>query len=187
MVRDDAGEALGLAVDEHGLYHVDVGQVYAAGGVGVVQDEHVTLGHRVTVLVDDGRDGCGERAEVADDGEALCDDLPVAVAEGGGVVHRVLDDARVGGAHDREGHLVDQGVESVADHLEGDGVDVFGQHDGLLVDSVDLYDNVSGVVETSGAARGTTVVASYSSTMSGPCCGAPFSPPRPMTGVAMSP
>ena len=75
MVRDDAGEALGLAVDEHGLNYVDVGQVYAAGGVGVVQDEHVTLGHRVAVLDDDRRDGGREGAEMADDGEALGDDL----------------------------------------------------------------------------------------------------------------
>ena len=60
VVGYDARESLGLAVDEHGLNHVYVGQVDAAGGVGVVHDEHVALGHRVAVLVDDGRDGSRE-------------------------------------------------------------------------------------------------------------------------------
>ena len=61
-------------------------------------------------------------------GQTLRDQLAVAVAERGRVVHRVADDRRVGAAHDDERHLVGDRGEAVLDHLERDRVDRDGGH-----------------------------------------------------------
>ena len=55
-------------------------------------------------------------------GEALRDEAPFRVAEGAGHVHGVLQIVRVRGAHQRDGHLVHDGVQRVLDQLEQDGI-----------------------------------------------------------------
>jgi hypothetical protein len=69
------------------------------------------LGHRV-----------GDGAQVQRQREALGDEPALRVAEGAGHVHRVLEIVRVGRAHQRDRHLVDDGVERVLDQLEQDGI-----------------------------------------------------------------
>ena len=128
LVGDGAGEALQFVFGEDGLDDVDVWQVDAAGGVGVVHNVEVAGVDAAVELAEDGADGAWEGTDVEGDGEAHGDGLPVAVGEGGGEVHGVLDDAGVSGAEDGECHLVDEGVEGVSDDLEGDGFYVFGEH-----------------------------------------------------------
>src|SRR5216684_532318 len=50
-------------------------------------------------------------------------DLRVAVHENAGEVLALVENGRVGGAHEGDAHLAHDGPEGLAEHLEGDGID----------------------------------------------------------------
>ena len=75
----------------------------------------------------------GDGAEVERQREALGDEAALRVAQGARHVHRVLQIVRVGGSHERDGHLVHDGVERILDELEEDGItDVTRGHGATL-------------------------------------------------------
>ena len=114
---------LELVVDEDRLDHVDVGQVLPAVAVRVVGDEDVSRTRRLGVLLAEVAHHRREAPELHREREALRDEPAVAVAEGGGVVHRVPDDRRVRAPHQDERHLVRRRRERVANDLERDRVE----------------------------------------------------------------
>ena len=103
---------------------VDVGQVLAVGGVGVVEDEHVAGVDAPVVLGDELSHRVVEAAHVHGGANPLREGEPVGVEEGGGEVERVAHDPRVRGAHQGERHVVGNGVETALDQLELERVDV---------------------------------------------------------------
>ena len=93
---------------------------------GVVHDDDVALVEAVLAdPLDDGLDGVRQRADVG--GEvvlALGDEASVGVADRGAEVAALADDERVGDLLEHQPHLVDDAHEGVAQHLEGDRVDL---------------------------------------------------------------
>ncbi len=162
---------------------VEVRQVGAAL-VGVIEDEDVAgsdapgefpadLGHRV-----------GDGAEVKRQRQALGDQPPLRVAEGAGHVHGVLEVVRIGGAHQRDGHLVHDGVEAVLHQLEENGIaEITGAHSAPPV----VMTMLPCASRCAAQPGGTRVVASFSSTSSGPGRGVAVSCPRVTTAVTMAP
>src|SRR5262249_31088514 len=71
------------------------------------------------------------RAEMPGQGQALRHQLAVRVGKGGGIIHVVLEHARVGGAENRQRHLVGDREDRVLEQLEGDRVEVVA-HAGIL-------------------------------------------------------
>ena len=67
--------------------------------------------------------GPEDRTEVDRDRQPLRHHPPRRVAEGGRVVHHILQHARVGGAEDHQRHLIDDRVERIREDLEADGID----------------------------------------------------------------
>ena len=113
---------------EDGLEDVEVGQVRSALE-GVVEDEHVAGGEARPELAAHVGHGVGDGAQVQGQGEALGDEAPLHVAQGAGHVHGVLEIVRVGRAHERDGHLVHDGVEAVLHQLEENGIaEIAGAH-----------------------------------------------------------
>ena len=125
---DARGPADEPRVHEDGLEDVEVGQVRPALE-RIVQDEHVA-GHEARAeLAPHVRHGVGDGAQVQRQGEALGDQATLDVAEGAGHVHGVLEVVRVGGAHERDGHLVHDGVQAVLHQLEENGIaEIAGAH-----------------------------------------------------------
>ena len=123
VVGQRGGVPLQLVLDEDRLDHVDVGQVLPAGAVRVVGNEDVAGTRGVGVLGAEVPHHRREAAELHREGEALRDEAAVAVAEGGGVVHRVANDRRVRASHQDERHLVGRRRERVPDDLERDRVE----------------------------------------------------------------
>ncbi len=101
-------------------------------------------------------------------GQPLGDEPALLVAQRRRHVHRRLDVGRVGRAHQRDRHLVDDRVEGVLDELEADRVDRCGS--GRLGHAAAVVAMTMSPCSSSRAAArgGTRVVASYSSTRSGP-------------------
>jgi hypothetical protein len=116
--------------------------------------------------------------------EALGDQAAVHVAEGARHVHRVLEVVRVGGAYERDGHLVHYRVEAVLDQLEENRIaEIAGGHAGPPV----VMTMLPCVSRRDAQPGGTRVVASYSSRSSGPGRAVASSAARVMTGVAIAP
>ena len=109
---------------------VDVGQVLAVGGVGIVEDEHVARVDAPVVLADEPSHRVVEAAHVHGSADALGEGEPFGVEQRGGEVERVAHDPRVRGAHQGERHVVGDGVEAALDQLELERIDVavFGIH-----------------------------------------------------------
>src|SRR6185295_20286786 len=87
------------------------------------------------------------------------------VAERRGVIHVVLEHAGVGGAQDRQRHLVGDGEQRVPEQLEADRVGEAAAH---APTSITMLPHASSAARAPG---GTTHVASYSSTTAGPSRG----------------
>ena len=76
--------------------------------------------HEMTAL-----HGVGERPDVG--GEVILafgDHAPIGGADGGAEVAALADDEGVGHSLEHQAHLVDDAHEGVAEHLEGDRVDL---------------------------------------------------------------
>ena len=112
-----------LAREDRGR-DVDVGQVLALGGVGVVEDEHVAGVDAPVVLVDELSHRVVEAAHVHGRADPLGEGQPFGVEQRGGEVERVAHDPRVRGAHQGERHVVGDGVEAALHELELERVDV---------------------------------------------------------------
>src|SRR5215475_15235038 len=110
--------------------------------------------------------------------------MPLGVAERARHVHRVLEIVGVRGAHERDGHLVHEGVEAVLRELEEDRVAEIASAHRVPPVVMTMLPCVSSRAAQPG---GTSVVASYSSTSSGPGRGVVSSSTRVMTGVTISP
>jgi hypothetical protein len=110
-----------LAFVEDRLGEHDVRQMRAAAGVGVVADEDVAfLEIREIVALGDVADDADQRAEMHRDVHRLAERAALRVEQAGRGVAALLDVGRVGGAHQRLAHLLDDRGERVADHLDGD-------------------------------------------------------------------
>ena len=78
---------------------------------------------RGQLLADDVTHDRRERAELACERQALRHHLPVAVAKGGRVVHRVPYYGGVCAAHDLQRHLIGRRRERARDHLQRDRIE----------------------------------------------------------------
>ena len=69
----------------------------------------------------------GQRADVDRHVLGLRDQPPVGIADRGREVAARVEDLRVGGAQHRLAHLLDDGVQPVLDHRDGDRIDAAAQ------------------------------------------------------------
>src|SRR5712691_10694756 len=88
----------------------------------VAHDEHVARQDVVSVVAHDRGHRRGHRAEVAGQRESLRHQLAFGIREPGRVVHVVLQHAGIGGAEDRERHLVRDREDGVLEQLEFDRI-----------------------------------------------------------------
>ena len=164
VVAHRAGERHHAAVGEDRYRERDVRQVGAAV-VGIVQQEGVAVLHAVRGKgPDDALRGELQRAEVDRDRGRLRDGLAAGVEERGRGVEPLLHDRRGRALEERQLHLVGDGVETVAQHLEEDRVD---RHRSLRRRRLPAS-STSAVTP-----GGITVVVSVCSTMAGPARRAP--------------
>ena len=103
---------------------IDVGQMLAAGGVGIVADEDVAGRDSPLILGDQMAHGVIETAQMHRRGEPLGQGLAVPVAQSRRIIHRVAHDGRMRRPHQDQRHLVGDGVESVLEHLKQDRVQI---------------------------------------------------------------
>ena len=181
MVGHGAGPADQFLRSEHRLDDVEIGQMLAGRAVGIVEEVDVARRRGRPMIADQKRQAVGEGAELDGQGQALGDDLAIAIGDRGGVVHRIAHHGRIGRAHDDQRHLVGDRAERVLDYLEGDRIDV-----GTLGHAwrISMLPSASSRAVAPG---GTTQVASYSSTMKGPERGLAVSAARARTGVSTRP
>ena len=112
------------AVDEDRLGQHEVGQMGAAALERVVADEHVTGPHVGGVVpLEDVRDDADEAAEVHRDVLGLAERGARRVEQRGRAIPPLLDVGGIAGADQRLAHLLGDGRERGADHLDGDGVE----------------------------------------------------------------
>jgi hypothetical protein len=127
--RGGIGDRRVLLGGEDRLEDEDVGQVHAAV-VGVVQRQHVARGD-VAGEMAQGRLQCHRNAaQMAGQAEALRHQTALGVTDRGAVVHDVLEHPGIGGAVDRQGHLVADGGDRVAEQFGGDRIGL--RHRGRL-------------------------------------------------------
>ena len=117
-----------LAFVEDRLGEHDVGQVRAAAGVGVVAHEDVAFADVLHVeALGDLLDDADQRAEMDRDVRGLAQRAALGIEQARRAVAPLLDVGRVGGAHQRLAHLLDDGGQRIADDLDGDGIDRSGE------------------------------------------------------------
>ncbi len=131
LMADAGGPANKGSVQEDGLEDVEVRQMGAAL-VGVVQDEDVARMRPPRELLAHAGHGVGDGAQMKRQGQPLRDEPPLRVTERAGHVHGVLEVVRVRGAHERDGHLVHDGVERVLDQLVQDRVAQLASRQSIL-------------------------------------------------------
>ena len=119
---------------EDGLEQHEVVEVGAAAGMGVVADEHVAGPHVVYVVPGQHVVGDSEqRAEVDRDPLGLRHDPALWVEQRRGAVLPLLDVGREGSADDGAAHLLDDGGQRAADHLDGNRIDWPGHADSSVI------------------------------------------------------
>ena len=148
---------------EHGQGERDVRQVGAAV-VGIVEEEGVAVAHALgRERAHDALGRALERSQVDGNGRGLGDRLALDVEEGRRGVEALLDDRRRRALEQGQLHLVGDGLEAVAQHLQEHGVDgTMPAHHALLIRRLP---------EASTRATypgGITLVESACSTMAGP-------------------
>ena len=124
VVADRRGIGDRLAVrcrGEQRLEDEDVRQVHPAV-IRVVVDQDVALGDVVAEMPQHRLQRHRDRAEMPRQCEALCGQPALRVAQRGAVVHDVLQHPGIGGAVDRQHHLVAQRGDGVAEQLFGDRI-----------------------------------------------------------------
>ena len=181
LVHQGRGITFQFAAVEQRLDDIDVRQMHPAGGIGIVEDEDVA-GVRVVAIPGDERlHAVREGAEMQRHGQAVGDRLAVPVAQAGRIVHRIAHDRGIGRAHDDQRHLVGDRRQGVAHHLQGDRI-------GVAARAAHSAPSFSSTIFCAASRRavqpgGTTQVASYSSTISGPPRSAAVRASRGTTGT----
>ena len=123
VVRDVAHEGEQGAVVEHRHRHVDVGQVGAAGDVGIVGDEDVAVVDIAAELLEKLGHEPGHRGDV--DGQrafGLHDEPAGGVHDRRRMVAALLDVGGIGAPHEGDEGLVADRLEGVVKDLQGDGI-----------------------------------------------------------------
>jgi hypothetical protein len=92
----------------------------------VVHDEDVARRHVVLEVAHDGFHGRRHRAEMAGQGEPLRRELAIGIGEARRIIHVVLEHARVGGAEDRQRHLVGDREDRILEQLQLDRIGTLG-------------------------------------------------------------
>ena len=121
VVADHGGKGHMRALVKNRFEHEQIRQVHAAG-IGVVQAEDIALAYAVAIFLHHGPKGAGNRAQMPRQSQALRHQPAAGVAEGGGKVHVVLEDAGIGGAHHGQRHLIGDRVHGILEELEQHGV-----------------------------------------------------------------
>ena len=136
--------------DRH--HDVDVGQMLAGGGIGIIEDEHVARTDPPLPLGDQLAHGVVEAAELHRRAHALGQRLALRIADGGGEVEGIADDPGVGRAHQRQRHVIRDGIEAVLDDLELERIDRDAHDDlGALSRRRQLDHDVAEPIEPGGA------------------------------------
>src|SRR5262245_56712559 len=183
--RTGPAAAASLAIDR--LDDVDVGQVHAAGGIGVVEDENVARRDAAFETTHEAGHRIVEGAKMHGCGQPLRQGLAAMIEDSGREIHRVAHDSGIGGAHEVERHVVGDGVEAALQNFQQEGINSaahgINRHS-PAERSIKILPWASRAAVASG---GTTTVPSYSSMISGPPRGVSLRPPLDMTGVANTP
>ncbi len=116
-----AGEREPLALVIKRLEDEDVRQVHAAVE-RIVHDEDIARRHVVAVVAHDRRHRGRDRAKVPRKGQALRDKLAVGIREAGGVIHVVLEHARIRRAENGQRHFVRDREQCVLEQLKQDRI-----------------------------------------------------------------
>ena len=120
-----------LAVVEYGNHDRDVGGM-AGPVVGVVVDDHVALVPDPALQgVPNPFEIARQRANVERRRLRLAQGVELGVEEPGAQVLGLADDRGEGHPVEDVAHLLRDGVERPADHLQGDGIDLLTRHEGL--------------------------------------------------------
>ena len=125
VMADDHGKALKVLIgikDRH--EHENIRQMHPAL-IGIVQDHGIPGYKPVAILFEHDAHRLGHGTQMKCHRLCLGDHIAVRVADRGGVIHHVLDDLGTRRADDVIGHLVDDRVEAVFDHREGDRINLY--------------------------------------------------------------
>src|SRR5438067_8478948 len=180
MVRDGYGEGHESFGIEYRLEYKEVWQVRAAL-VRIIEHERIARAKCPTEPSHQRLHRIRDRSQVKRQRKTLRDQLAVLIANSRGQVHRALQVGRIRRPHQRECHLVHNGLQAVADQLGGDRIRlVHAAAAGVMTRLL----RWSRLMSQPG---GTTVVASYSSTISGPGEAAPPTWLRATTRVGSNP
>src|SRR5262245_20941373 len=187
MMGERAGPAAdcSLAIDR--LDDVDVGQVHAASGIGVVEDEDVAGSDATFETTHEAGHRIVEGTKMHGRGQPLRQGLAAVIEDSGGEIHRVAHDSGIGGAHEVERHVVGDRVEAAFEDFQQKGIDIvahgLSRHSpGERSIKISPWASRAAV-----ASAGTTTVPSYSSMISGPRRGVSLRPPLAMMGVVIIP
>ena len=122
LVGTVAGEGCKHAANEHRSSDHPVRQVVAAGGVGVVQQEHVFLFDRVLEIAQDGAHGEAAAAGMDRNAVGLADQRAAGIGDEAGKVVALAEDRRARRARHHPAHLVRDVIEPVLHEGQGDGM-----------------------------------------------------------------
>src|SRR3954467_8317546 len=128
--------------------------------IGVVHDDDVAIMQIALELLQHGSHCLRNRTEMLCNRFGLRPHLAIARTQGGREVHYVLDDLRTRYADYGVRHVVCDGVKAALYHGKGDRVDFHVSSSRTMQPILSLCTRASG---------GTTMVASNSSIISGPC------------------
>ena len=117
LVDQRRGVAFQFAIVEQRLDDIDVRQMHAAGGVGIVEDEYVARLCVVAVFVNQRFHRVREGTQMQGHGQAVGHSRAVPVAQAGRIIHRIAHDGGIGRAHDDQRHLVGDRRQGVAHHF----------------------------------------------------------------------
>src|SRR5207249_3113507 len=169
VMRDRGCPRHQMILIENWLDDVDVGKMLPRRHIRVVEDEYVVEKDVANLCRDQAAHRIVEAAEMHRGGETLRERLALGIANGRGEIHRVAHDARIGGFHRHERHFVGDRIETVLQNFEQKWIDVVARHvsapQAVWPTSMTMLPAASSRAAQFG---GTTVVPSYSSTISGP-------------------
>ena len=124
-----AGEGDHLALDEHRARDHPVRQMVAAGGVRVVQQEHVFRFDRVLEVAQDGAHGKAAAAGMDRNAVSLADQGAARVGDEAGKVMALAEDRRARRAGHHPAHLVRDVIQPILHKGQGDGIERSRAHE----------------------------------------------------------
>ena len=124
LVRAIAGEGDQAVADEDRRGDHPVGQMVAAGNIGIVHQEDVAFGDVVAERRDQGAHGKAAAGGMRRQAFGLADDVAVAAGDEAGEVVRLAEDRAERRLLHHPSHLPADMVETVLRQREQDGIDV---------------------------------------------------------------